>query len=413
MPLLLVLRYRAGTMRRRGRKWAATVNLVSLLISAVLFLWVAAMTTIWIPQAFRYSLAGLAGGCLLGLLGLAVTRWEPTPQGLYFTPNRGLVLLITLAVTARLLYGLWRIWHAWRAAEPNDSWLAAAGIAGSMAVGAIVIGYYFTYSAGVRWRLRSYHRSGVGPARLARMVLIGFCFAAFSCELGGDFPTEEQMKARLRAGMTVDEVVAIFGQPRTGVPRNPGAARLLYVSPIGTRSVRTEGYVGFEVQLMDGKVQSWRTLTGIPSYAPVTMPREMKWQGYALIAVFIGGIIYGLYRAFRRGLSEEQLLLKAYQDRYIPTLPMEFRFINNDTTLQEVFDRAGPPARERKFPIDPKLVTSGYGYAEGPLGLPAIVLIEYDLPYHAVVALLPEFPFQPENRIRAAFYRRPLPDEEL
>jgi hypothetical protein len=154
MPLLLVLRYRAGTMRRRGRKWAATVNVLSLTISAALFLWVAAMTTLWVPNTFTYSLAGLAGGCVLGLLGLAVTRWEPSPQALYFTPNRWLVLLITLAVTARLLYGLWRIWHAWRNAGANDSWLAAAGIAGSMAVGAIVIGYYLTYSAGVRWRLR-------------------------------------------------------------------------------------------------------------------------------------------------------------------------------------------------------------------------------------------------------------------
>jgi hypothetical protein len=154
MPLLLVLRYRAGTMRRRGRKWAATINLLSLLVSAALFLWVAAMTTLWVPKAFTYSLAGFAGGCLLGLLGLALTRWEPTPQAVYFTPNRGLVLLITLAVTARLLYGLWRIWHAWRNAGANDSWVAAAGIAGSMAVGAIVIGYYLAYSAGVGWKLR-------------------------------------------------------------------------------------------------------------------------------------------------------------------------------------------------------------------------------------------------------------------
>lgn len=155
MPLLLVLRYRAGTMRRRGRKWAATINLLSFLLSAALFLWVAAMTTLWVPKAFTYSLAGFASGCLLGLLGLALTRWEPSPQGLYFTPNRGLVLFLTLAVTARLLYGLWRIWHAWRSSGPNDSWLEAAGIAGSMAVGAIVIGYYLTYSAGVRWRLRN------------------------------------------------------------------------------------------------------------------------------------------------------------------------------------------------------------------------------------------------------------------
>ena len=154
MPLLLVLRYRAGTMRRRGRKWAANLNVVSFLLSSALFLWVAAVTTLWVPNAFIYSLAGLGGGCLLGLVGLALTRWEPTPQGLYFTPNRWLVLLLTLAVTARLLYGLWRIWHAWRAAGANDPWLTAAGIAGSMAVGAVVIGYYLTYSAGVRWRLR-------------------------------------------------------------------------------------------------------------------------------------------------------------------------------------------------------------------------------------------------------------------
>ena len=155
MPLLLVLRYRAGTMRRRGRKWAATINLVSFLVSAALFLWVAAMTTLWVPRALSYSIAGLLGGFVLGLLGLALTRWEPSPQGMYFTPNRWLVLLLTLAVTARLLYGLWRIWHAWRTASANDSWLATAGIAGSMAVGAIVIGYYLTYSAGVRWRLRN------------------------------------------------------------------------------------------------------------------------------------------------------------------------------------------------------------------------------------------------------------------
>lgn len=153
-PLLLVLRYRAGTARRRGRRLVATINLGSMLVSVGLFLWVAAMTAFWVPKAFSYSLAGLIVGCVLGLLGLAVTRWELTPQALYYTPNRWLVLLITLAVTTRLLYGLWRIWHAWRTAGPDTSWVASAGVAGSMAVGAVVLGYYLIYSAGVRWRLR-------------------------------------------------------------------------------------------------------------------------------------------------------------------------------------------------------------------------------------------------------------------
>ena len=155
MPLLLVLRYRAGTMRRRGRKWVATINLLSFLVSAALFLWVAVMTTWWVPGAFTSSLAGLAVGCLLGFIGLVLTRWEPMAHGLYFTPSRWLVLLITVAVTARLLYGLWRIWYAWHTSGPGSSWLAAAGVAGSMAVGAVVLGYYLTYSVGVRWRLRA------------------------------------------------------------------------------------------------------------------------------------------------------------------------------------------------------------------------------------------------------------------
>ena len=154
IPLLLVLRYRAGTARRRGRKWVATINLLSFFLSAGLFVWIAAVTSLWVPRAFSLSLAGFVGGCLLGLLGLALTRWESTPQTLHYTPNRWLVLLITLAVTTRLLYGLWRLWHAWRASGGNDSWIAAAGVAGSMAVGAVVLGYYLIYSAGVLCRLR-------------------------------------------------------------------------------------------------------------------------------------------------------------------------------------------------------------------------------------------------------------------
>jgi hypothetical protein len=154
MPLLLVLRYRVGIARRPARRWIATLNLVSLLISAALFLWVAALTNFWVPRAFAYSLAGLGLGCLLGFLGLTLTRWERTATAIYYTPNRWLVLLVTLAVSARLLYGIWRIWRAWHTTGHDTSWLAAAGIPGSMAVGAIVIGYYVTYSAGVRWRLR-------------------------------------------------------------------------------------------------------------------------------------------------------------------------------------------------------------------------------------------------------------------
>ena len=152
-PFLLIVRYRIGTARRPARRWIATMNMLSLLMSAALFIWIAALTNFWVRHAFAYSLVGLVSGCLLGLLGLVVTQWEKTSTATYYTPNRWLVLFVTLAVAARMLYGFWRIWHAWHTRGHDSSWLASAGIPGSMAVGGLVMGYYLIYFAGVRFRL--------------------------------------------------------------------------------------------------------------------------------------------------------------------------------------------------------------------------------------------------------------------
>ncbi len=158
LPLSLIQRYRVGTARRPARGWVITLNLFALAVSIVLFLVTAALTTVWVPNAFLYTAIGLAGGCVLGVLGLALTRWEGTPRALHYTPNALLVLLVTLVVTARVVYGLARSWQAWNAG--GGSWTAAFGVAQSMAAGAIVLGYYFTYWIGVRWRFRRHRLAG-------------------------------------------------------------------------------------------------------------------------------------------------------------------------------------------------------------------------------------------------------------
>jgi hypothetical protein len=158
-PLSLVLRYRAGTVRRRARGWVATINMFGIAVSVALFLLVAAVTTTWVPRALTYSLYGLAGGCFLGLVGLWMSRWEHTREALHYTPNRWLVLAITLVVTARILYGFWRGWQAWRTTPDHASRLVAAGAAGSLAAGAVVLGYYLTYWVGLWWVFRRHRRS--------------------------------------------------------------------------------------------------------------------------------------------------------------------------------------------------------------------------------------------------------------
>jgi hypothetical protein len=163
MPVSLVQRYRVGTMRRVARGWITTLNLVAISISIVIFLTSAALTSIWVPDAFSYSLGGLLVGCACGLLGLALTRWEASPSSLHYTPSRWLVLIITLVVTARILYGFWRSWHAWQSGLQGGSLFIAAGVAGSLGAGAIVLGYYLIYWTGVHRRLKQHRRLfGIG-----------------------------------------------------------------------------------------------------------------------------------------------------------------------------------------------------------------------------------------------------------
>jgi hypothetical protein len=154
IPIALVQRYRMGSARQRARGWLAAINLVGLALSAAMFLMTAALTSIWVPGALTYTVAGLATGCVLGMTGLWLTRWEPAPGSLYYTPNRWLVLAVTLVVTGRVLFGFWRAWHTWRAGQDGASWFAAAGVAESMAAGAVVLGYYLAYWSGVRSRIR-------------------------------------------------------------------------------------------------------------------------------------------------------------------------------------------------------------------------------------------------------------------
>jgi hypothetical protein len=157
VPLSLMLRYRASTARRMARGWVLAINVVAIGLSATLLLVAAALTTLRDPRAFTYTVSGLLGGCALGVLGLALSRWEATPRGLHYTPSRALVFAIMLLVASRMVYGVWRAWHAWHAPSTETSWIAASGVAGSLAAGGVVLGYFLAYNAGV-WRRLRHHR---------------------------------------------------------------------------------------------------------------------------------------------------------------------------------------------------------------------------------------------------------------
>lgn len=161
MPLILLQRYRVGTARRLARPWMATLNVALMAFSAFCFLTGAVVTAVWVPNAFIGAAVGVTLGAGLGLVGLMLTRWEPTAATLHYTPNRWLVLVVTFLISARVLYGLWRSWTVAEAGIYGTPMVLAFGIPESLAAGGTVIGYYVAYGLGVRRRIRKWQNGAL------------------------------------------------------------------------------------------------------------------------------------------------------------------------------------------------------------------------------------------------------------
>ena len=157
--LSLALRYRAGTARRQARHWVATMNVWATSFSVVFFLSFTLVFSIWVGSSFRFALIGMGVGGILGLLGLALTRWESQAGGLFYTPSRWLAFIIVFAIAGRVFYGWWRATHHSSSDPSNQHWFTtASGTQLSLAIAAGLIAYYLVYSIGVLLRLRRYEQ---------------------------------------------------------------------------------------------------------------------------------------------------------------------------------------------------------------------------------------------------------------
>ncbi|HTQ76455.1 MAG TPA: hypothetical protein VMI15_00390 [Burkholderiales bacterium] len=95
--------------------------------------------------------AGLAAGALLGVYGLRKTRFDPTRQGLYYTPNAHLGIALSLLFVCRILYRLVEVYVIERARTHTATDFAQSAL--TLSVFGLLAGYYVAYAVGlVRWR---------------------------------------------------------------------------------------------------------------------------------------------------------------------------------------------------------------------------------------------------------------------
>lgn len=221
------------------------------------------------------------------------------------------------------------------------------------------------------------------------------------------FPSEERVHSQLRVGLSADEVVRLLGEPNNGRVIPCIDCSFTYLAPLGSLTVDKHGYTGVRISFRHGKVSAWQIYTGNPSYAEPKMP-PIFWRFVWFFGImFAFGLISKLLiRITPVAAVVADEVGQAFANRDIQTekLPAEFRFITHTVTLQEVLDRLGKPSRVAKIPISSE---RGLGYAmvSSGTGEAKIVTYEYDLAYHAAVIVMPEFPFETDNRIRAVFYR--------
>ena len=113
-------------------------------------------------------------------------------------------------------------------------------------------------------------------------------------------------------------------------------------------------------------------------------------------AIIISGAIaaYGIWRQTRRQVDEDASVGELVALRRVDPrdLPLEFRFISDDTTVQDVVAKTGPYSRTSE-------TENGLCY-------------EWDMPYHSAVLIFPERPCNPESKIRVIYFRKPREDDD-
>jgi hypothetical protein len=132
----------------------------------------------------------------------------------------------------------------------------------------------------------------------------------------------------------------------------------------------------------------------------------MIWLVISIVFSVLAGV-----RAKRWTKEEKNSVFDAYAGKNLQNMNLpEFRFITHETTVQEVIAKLGLPSRRRKLSLDSVVEKQTVGAYH--LNGMSISVLEYDLPYRAVVMVMPEYPGNPNDKIRAVFYRGAQADED-
>lgn len=158
LVLLPLVAWRIYSRVRRlvGRQRLSTVRPWLTTIIFPVFIVFIGVLTLSHPERLVLLAAGVAFGIVLGNFGLRRTKFEPTPEGMFYTPNAHLGIALSLLLVGRIVYRFVEFFvlapQLLQTPQRMDDFARSPL---TLIIFGLLAGYYVTYAVGLlRWRFR-------------------------------------------------------------------------------------------------------------------------------------------------------------------------------------------------------------------------------------------------------------------
>jgi hypothetical protein len=99
------------------------------------------------PMRMLAMAAGIVAGAVLGIFGTKHTKFENTPQGIFYTPNAHIGIALSVIFLGRVAYRMFQLYSIDPNAQPNPADFASSPL--TLSIFGLLAGYYVTYAIGL------------------------------------------------------------------------------------------------------------------------------------------------------------------------------------------------------------------------------------------------------------------------
>jgi hypothetical protein len=149
---LIVWRMYSRIRRNIGRqhlgKWRPWVTLTIFPVIAILI----STGAVAHPARLAAIVGGIVAGIVLGAFGTRHTKFENTPEGIFYTPHAHIGIAVSALFIGRVVWRMFQLYSMDPNAQPNPNDFSSSPV--TLAIFGLLAGYYVTYAIGlIRYKM--------------------------------------------------------------------------------------------------------------------------------------------------------------------------------------------------------------------------------------------------------------------